>query len=77
MGLILYSVGNSESSDVVGYSESSDVVGDSKSSDLVGDSDFESFFSIGNGMRTLLIKKTAQNIWTFFSGKPILSASQF
>ena len=67
-------MGNSESSDVVGYSESSDVVGDSESSDFVGDSDFESF-SIGNGRRPLLIKKTAQNIWTFFSGKPILSAS--
>ena len=68
-------MGNSESSDVVGYSESSDVVGDSESSDLVGDSDSESYFSIGNGMRTLLIKKNCAKYLDLFSGKPILSAS--
>ena len=57
VGLILYSVGDSKSCDVVG---------DSESSDLAGDSDSKSCSSIGNGMRMLLIKKNCAEYLDLF-----------
>ena len=62
LGYILEVVGYSESSDIVGNSKSSNIIGDSESSNVIGDS--ESCFSIGNGMRAPLIKKTEQDTWT-------------